>query len=1017
MPVIEPLSSAGNFELYIYRKRTAADGQRQFQATSIWTAIGTSVGATIAITIAFSLLRPYNSVVYAPKLKYADQKHAPPTIGKGIFAWFMPVLKIHEAEMVEKIGLDGTVFLRFTKMCRDMFIVVMIVAVGIILPTNVITNDKSDEAPVHGPLGFWTATTPQYTKGAGLWVHIVCMYLVNGIVGFFLWWNYRKVTQLRRAYFESTDYLQSLHSRTIMVTDIPPASRTDEGILRLADEVEQTSGLPRAAIARNVKELPELIEAHEKAVRGLESVLAKYLKIPEKLPTTRPMLRPSKNYRKNHGVTGEKVDAIDYLTDRISELEMEIKHVRESIDKRNPMPYGFASFEKIEDAHVVAYAAKNKHPQGATIELAPRPHDLIWKNLPLTKRERSWKGLINNFWIAVLTVVWIAPNALIAIFLSNLANLANLWPGFKTNFEGHHTEWAIVQGIASPALTSLVYLILPIIFRRLSIHAGNKTKAARERNVTTKLYAFFVFNNLIVFSVFAALFTFVTTVIDSTKNYGDSAWEAIEKGYFFDQILWGLIHVSPFWLSWLIQRNLGSAADISQIWNLLWTGFMRRFMSPTPRQSIEWSAPPVMDYAVYYNYFLFYSTVALCFVTIQPLVVPVTVFFFVIDYWLKKYLLLYVLITKNESGGVFWRMLFNRMIFAMILANCIIALTLKANGTWVMVGVMGPLPLLALGFKIYCARTFDDRNDFYTKALLGDPENLKLGANGKKPKRISDRVASKFGHPALYAKLMTPMVHAKAQSVLKDIYHGRMQDDSAFSSEEPTDYSNIAMDPMSQQYPGKSARFAPDRSLTQRKREKDMFEVVPESRLDFGYFKDRADFRDEYGGDGDIYGRPTDLISERSGTPHSFMGHHSRGGSGSPSSSRASRPSGGYRSYSPHGLQNVHPALRNGSFGSQGGAVGGDGGGFGPGPGRAGFGMARGHMYSNSNESERNLLTGAQPVGRETPPEDEEMMRGRGREMYGLDRWRTGGTGYASVPGQEIDQGTTGYEAYRGGGI
>ncbi len=300
----------------------------------------------MAITIAFSLLRPYHSVVYAPKLKYADQKHAPPTIGKGLFAWFGPVAKLGEPQMVEKIGLDGTVFLRFTKMCRDMFITVTVVCIGVILPTNVITNRHSKMASSHGASGFWTATTPQYTRGAGLWVHVVCMYLINAIVAFFLWRTYRKVTQLRRNYFESPDYLQSLHSRTLMFTDIPPSSRTDEGILRLADQVEQTSGIPRAVIARNVKDLPELVEAHEKAVRELESVLAKYLKNPDRLPATRPTLRPSRNYRKNHGGSGGKVDAINYLTDRISELEMEIKHVRESIDKRNPMAYGLRALTR-----------------------------------------------------------------------------------------------------------------------------------------------------------------------------------------------------------------------------------------------------------------------------------------------------------------------------------------------------------------------------------------------------------------------------------------------------------------------------------------------------------------------------------------------------------------------------------------------------------------------------------------------------------------------------------------------
>lgn len=118
-------------------------------------------------------------------------------------------------------------------------------------------------------------------------------------------------------------------------------------------------------------------------------------------------------------------------------------------------------------------------------------------------------------------------------------------------------------------------------------------------------------------------------------------------------------------------------------------------------------------------------------------------------------------------------------------------------------------------------------------------------------------------------------------------------------------------------------------------------------------------------------------------------------------------------------------------------------------------------MYSDSNESERNLLTGAQPVGlgrgggregsrdrefddyNDEDMEEQEFRRGRAgpgpppppataaaaplpsggqREMYGLDRWRTGGpSGYASVPGgQPLDaaeeQGGTGYEPYRGAG-
>ena len=928
----------------------------------------------LLLAIFFSLLRPHISTVYAPKLKYGDEQHAPPKIGNGVMAWVPPVATTAEGQMVEKVGLDATIFLRFTRMCRNMFLVLSVIGVGILIPANVAGSDKETSKTI--PDRYFALMTPQYVYGRNyktLWSHVISSYLIDGVITFFLWRNYVAVTRLRRQYFESPAYQMSLSSRTLMLTDIPPASRTDEGILRLADQVEQMAGIPKATIGRNVKELPELIEEHEMTVRKLESVLVKYLKKPDNRPSKRPTLRPSKKYQKNSG--GQKVDAIDYLTERIRELEVEIDSVRDSIDKRNPMPFGFASYERIEEAHMVAYAARKKHPQGATIRLAPQPKDLIWKNLPLSKKSRRWKRFMNNFWIAILTVIWIAPNALIAIFLSNLSNLALVWPAFQTNFNGHRLGWSIVQGIASPALTSLVYLLLPIAFRRLSIRAGDTTKFSRERHVLTKLYAFFIFNNLIIFSLFSALWKYIADVVNLTHDSNEDFLKAIKQGGFFIKMMIGLCSVSPFWLTWLLQRNLGAAIDIAQVWNLIYQWFMRTFMNPTPRQAIEWTAPTAFDYADYYNYFLFYATVALCFATLQPLVLPVTGFYFATDYWLKKYLLLYVFITKAESGGQYWAILYNRMIFATIGSNFVIALVLMANGSWAMIFSMIPLPILMLVFKWYCYKTFDDQNKYYTKATPKDAEHTLRPPI--KPHR-NDRVSTKFGHPALHRKLMTPMVHEKARHVLSQVYHGRTNTAENVDGV-PDSYLGIPLDPMSESQPGKAAHI--DRSINNDPNRKDMFEVVPESQLDFAFYKNRTEFADEYGGDGELYGKPSDLVSERSNTPRSFLGR----GSDSVPSSRDSSPGPDYAA--------ARRVLRRDDSEDRVGS---------PYRGQGDLG-ARGGMYTMSNESQSRLLSAAQPVG---------IREDGRREVLGLDRWRTGGSGYMGVPGTEVDDG--GYEAYRG---
>lgn len=741
---------------------------------------------------------------------------------------------------------------------------------------------------------------------------------------------------------------------TTQITSIPPNLRSEEGLMRLTDDVNPTSSLPRTTIGRNVKDLPSLIKKHEEAVRDLESVLAKYLKNPDRLPINRPTM----------SVRGTgKVDAIDHLTDRIQELEARIKDVRQSVDKRNPMPYGFASWEAIEHAHAVAYTARKKNPQGTVIKLAPRPHDIIWENLHLSPQTRRWRRLVNVFWITLLTLLWVAPNAMIAIFLSDLSNLGLVWPAFQTSLEANPKTWAAVQGIAAPALTSLIYLVLPIIFRRLMRRAGALTKTAREQHVIHHLYFFFVFNNLIVFSLFSAAWTYVAAVINA-KNNNESAWQAIQDGRFWDKALSALCQVSPFWVTWLLQRNLGATLDLVQLYTIVWQWFMKTFMAPTPRQSIEWTAPPPFDYASYYNYYLFYTTVAFCFATLQPIILPVAAIYFALDCYFKRYLLLYVFVTKNESGGLFWRTIVNRMLFGTFLSNIVIALVAKSKGTWTMVYCLAPLPFIVLGFKWFCSRAYDDDMLYYNKGVLNDAEAL--GASmGKGPKRAGDRLNSRFGHPALFKPLITPMVHARAAETLKSVYRGRLGNFDAAA-----EYSDIAMQSMSTSAPGKPMDSAP-------------FEVVPESQLDFSYFKNRADFRDEFGGG--IYGRPEDLISERSQTPRAFMGD-------SPGSSRASSPVSAYTRKQREGYELSpqrpsdmdHPAFR-------------------PQMSRVGSNFTDPNgpsLYMQSNESESRLLSHAQLPA----------VEGDGT-IHTVDRWRA--RGYGPVA-QDDNNPPTSYDYFRG---
>lgn len=990
------------------------------QVRSVWASLGSSIAICAGIALLFSFIRPYNTVVYAPKLKHADESHAPPPLGKGIFAWIVPLWTTTEKDMIRLVGMDAALFMRFLRMCRNLFFILAVVTCAVIIPVN---NNKSGDKD-NDEVDWLMKITPRNVFGSVHWATVCVAYFSNFTICAFLWWNYRKVLIMRREYFQSEEYQNSLHSRTLMMYDIPKGMASDEGIARIIDGIAPNSSFSRTAIARNVKILPELIKEHEKTVRKLEEVLAKYLKDPKNLPPKRPVCAPSEKDRSYGTYTkGQKVDAIDYLTQRIKDLEIEIKEVRLSVDKRNTMPYGFASYSDISEAHAIAYAAtKNKPTGGVVITLGPRPNDIIWDNMPLSKATRSRKRFIVTFWITVLTLLWIAPNAGIAMFLVNLSNLGLLWKEFGQSLADNRTFWGLVQGILNPALTSLILLVLPIIFRRLMMRAGDQTKSGRERHVVAKLYAFFVFNNLVIFSLFSSLFAFTSNLVKQINN-GTDAGQAILKQKLGHALLISLCNISPFWVTWLLQRQLGAAIDLAQLWPLIYSFFRRKFFSPTPREMIELTAPPPIDYASYYNYFLYYATIALAYAVIQPLVLPAAALYFIIDVALKKYLLLYVFVTKTESGGMMWRVLFNRFIFATILGNLVVFLTVWVRGDGsVEAGTMktqayavAPLPFLMIIFKIYCRNVFDTKIKYYaTKAIAGADAETGM-AIGKESHR-NDRLAARFGHPALYRPLITPMVHAKAQNILASVYQGRLSDGREAGTGDTMSTSGYSdtynLGPMHSGKPGKPAVAMPG------------FEVVPESKLDFEYYKNRDEFSQDHGG-GDIF-------NTRPGTPSIASGPDSR--PGTPvggmtgrrqfSAAQSMRPPpdpytrsgspgpGGYSAYSPSSVPSPGPShLGQPSPYS-----------IGPtpyGPPSVGFDTSRSRsplygMGINANDSGSNLVGHAAGMPKSAPPAA--VRSGSPDTLGSTAPGMLGGgpQGYGNLPQDDV-QDPMSYDYFRGG--
>jgi hypothetical protein len=125
---------------------------------------------------------------------------------------------------------------------------------------------------------------------------------------------------------------------------------SDEALAKVFNELDLAHPTTSIRVSRDVKDLPDLIKAHDEHVESLEQCLTRYLR-GSKLASKRPQLRL--DGWKILPVGGIKVDAISYYTEEIERYGALIKERRDSLDKEAPTNYGMSKGQEKPEATTV----------------------------------------------------------------------------------------------------------------------------------------------------------------------------------------------------------------------------------------------------------------------------------------------------------------------------------------------------------------------------------------------------------------------------------------------------------------------------------------------------------------------------------------------------------------------------------------------------------------------------------------------------------------------------------------
>jgi hypothetical protein len=203
-----------------------------------------------------------------------------------------------------------------------------------------------------------------------LTLHFVFTYLFTILTLYFLYHNYRRFVNARQLF--SLELVHSISGRTIMVTDLPLYLQGE----RTLAEYYEAMGLAveSVSLCRDPGELKELLDKRTKALGKLESAWVDYIGNPSTVTPSDPTdgviaplvdvdgaeagpspklvvpNRPRPTMRTGwFGLTGAKVDALDFLDEQFKAADEAVRSKRAN-GRFKPTQTAFVTFEKMSYA-------------------------------------------------------------------------------------------------------------------------------------------------------------------------------------------------------------------------------------------------------------------------------------------------------------------------------------------------------------------------------------------------------------------------------------------------------------------------------------------------------------------------------------------------------------------------------------------------------------------------------------------------------------------------------------------
>ncbi|KAJ2694894.1 hypothetical protein GGH99_000444 [Coemansia sp. RSA 1285] len=685
----------------------------------------------LVFILTFSALRQRWPFIFSPRTRLTIT--APPILPRRFFGWILPTLKTPETHVLNALGLDAVVFLRFYKMCMRLLLDISLFSLAIIWPINIrwskINLRPAEAAAASGgdtgggsgnvnlPISYsvtdylfnLTLNPSDPKQKWNLVTHIVFVYVFSGIAYYHVSKFSSRWASLRWHFL-----MQSRHamvSRTVMLTGVPRHLAANPRELEwFWGEGLALGKVERVRVCPFNTRLTSGARERARFLVRLEHAYARLLGNPCIHPDYDPArlrslaLDPSEGARDAERVLltqwagrrarptvwvrrsstllmplpWRRADAIDHWRSRFLKADEDFRRLRQSLTDGNGgnsaaaspglSTTAFVTFEDAATAHMVTQLSCYPNPGYMKAKLAPEPRGVYWPNIWHSSR-RKWLGVLVK-WVCIVVIwaFWSVPVVLVSSLLTP-ESLGRVFPA--VNDAQKHGLLRSFLSTTVPSVFLLLFLnTLPWILKQVHFATGERTKPDTDYSVMTKMWAFLVFNVVLLFGFSGTFWAMLLDVVNRPGTPMQSLASNIPR-------------VGTFFTGYILVLGVGyQPFKLLQLRPVIWH-IGRQWLCGTPRDYARLVAPVYIDWYSVYPYPLLVFTIAMVYSSFSPPVVVGAVVYYAIGYPVMKYLLLYVYFRPFETAGMAWPKVCRRMILAVILYQVVmLAFVVVKGGGW-----------------------------------------------------------------------------------------------------------------------------------------------------------------------------------------------------------------------------------------------------------------------------------------------------------------------------------------------